>query len=96
MNFVGLQSQKLLSENLEVYPNPANDILYLKSKIIKEGEKFNLRITNSIGQILKEEEIEFINKCSQIKIDSLPNGIYMLSLKYGKSVTAARRCVVSR
>ena len=73
-----------------------DEVLNLKCEILDEGEAFNVKIKNNLGQLVREEEIEFKNGKGIIKTDNLDNGVYFLTQKIDKSGTLSKRFVVSR
>ena len=96
MNGVGLDKLEMLNDRLEMYPNPADEVLNLKCEILNDGEKFNANIINNLGQLVREEEIEFRNGKGIIKTDNLDNGVYFLTLKIDRTGTLSKRFVINR
>nr|MBS0038196.1 T9SS type A sorting domain-containing protein [Saprospiraceae bacterium] len=58
-------------EFLEIYPNPATDILYIDG--LEEFGPMNYKLFNMSGQLLKNDTFS-----SSIKIDDLSSGIYII------------------
>ena len=69
-DFSNLSSEK--ESQIQLYPNPAKDLLHLKTQ--KSIER--LQILNSTGQVVHQQTQDF----SQIQIDHLPAGFYHLKL----------------
>ncbi len=73
---------QMLNDKLNIYPNPANEIINIEfvtlSGVVASNSK--IQIINSLGQIVREEEINFKNKTAAIKTDDLENGVYFLKL----------------
>lgn len=59
---------------LKVYPNPASDFLFLENK---QSAAVTARLTNSNGQVLRQENIPEFSK-KQISLSDLPPGPYFL------------------
>lgn len=83
-------------KGVTISPNPAQDELNLEFKgdfgiIINK-----VSVYNSIGQLLREEEIVFKNRTAKIKTDDLANGIYMLSVKTKGNYIINKRIIISR
>jgi hypothetical protein len=92
-NPLGLNDLESLRNSIGVYPNPANDVLnfeFRESKLIK---RIRIQIINSVGQVIKEEEIR--DEKTAIKTNDLPAGIYILNLKSGDG-NFTKRFVVNR
>lgn len=74
------------ANNIRIYPNPATEELTIKT----EQAYNSYTITNSIGQVMLEQDIK--NTESKINIKSLSKGIYYISLK-GQGGTEVRKFV---
>jgi hypothetical protein len=62
---------------LLVYPNPASDYIYLQGENIQSIKKLTIRDTT--GKIRKEVNVFATGK---VDISELPQGIYILNIKY--------------
>jgi hypothetical protein len=94
---VGLAELKILNEELRIYPVPADQILELKILNEKLFQDFkHLIICNSLGQMVREEEIAFKDKSVSIIVSDLQPGVYSLQIKSGNLQTASKRFVVGR
>ena len=73
-NTVGVEQ---LSENQQfsIYPNPANNIIYIATPHLIEG---SISIFNSLGQQVKEQPI--VSPTTECPINNLPKGIYMVAI----------------
>lgn len=77
-------SLDMISENVEVYPNPATSILnYTKEKIS------SIEIINIAGQTIKNE-----NATGSVDVSKLTNGVYFLRLHKTDGNTAFKKFVV--
>ncbi len=68
------------SENnvISIYPNPVKELLNFKFEMINEN--FDVKILNSIGQLIKEEKISNQNNSGYISTNDLHSGIYLISI----------------
>ncbi len=93
---VGVKELKIKNYDLKIYPNPANDILNIEWKIENGllaglANNHQYTITNSLGQIVKEESISFTHHQSAINICELKSGIYFLHLtRNGQLIATAK------
>ena len=97
MNPLGIVSSSGVENDLKLYPVPANDYVELSSgnySLLKEFNK--VRITNQLGQTLKEEELHFENKPVNIKTDDLTNGVYFISLSNSRNERITKKLVISK
>jgi hypothetical protein len=76
----GLTREKLLSNHLILYPQPAKDQLNLNFEIEPNNEFISFKIFNDVGQLVKCAAINFKESKSKIEVDDLPSGVYLLTL----------------
>lgn len=81
-----------LKDNLTIYPNPAQEILYIRGG--KKSEWVDIRITDAQGRILKQEEV-LLNNTTYIDLD-LINGIYFVYLTNSKGETTTKKVIISK
>lgn len=79
-----------LLENVEVFPNPFNDLATVKIDN-PSGKKFELRLTTILGQVLKTEYTT--DSHHLIQKDNLENGIYLLEVRNENRKTTIRLVV---
>jgi hypothetical protein len=61
------------NEKLEIYPNPANTILFIKTE---DNSLSQYQIFNSIGQVMKKGKLTE----NSVDVSGLPKGIYFIQL----------------
>lgn len=83
----GLNEQEDELPIIKLFPNPANDVLYLLSN--DRTQNYNVSIHNLIGQQLLNTTNEIID------ISNLPSGIYMVLIKSEK-VELNKKIIISR
>jgi len=66
------------SGTLAVYPNPANDVLFVETQSIASLPDPTYRITNVLGQTILSGSINA--ETQQIDIKKLPSGMYFISV----------------
>ena len=86
-----------MNDELKIYPNPANDFIELKI----EDEKLNISETqiyiyNNLGQLIREEELEFKEGKATLNTKDLENGVYVVRLISGSYGTVSKRIVIAR
>lgn len=59
---------------IQIYPNPASNILYIKTDLL--NEKYDLQLKNLEGKSMFESSFE---NTSEINFSLLPSGIYFLT-----------------
>lgn len=79
---INLEGAKVIElEDFYIYPNPVNDLLYIKTPI-NSGFSNSYKISNELGQIIQNETI-FTEKDLSINTSSLSSGVYFISLVKG-------------
>lgn len=68
-----------LENRFSVYPNPAQDRLFLRGDVKKGG---TMRFIDQLGRVLGEEEIAPFNGETMIKIGDLPRGLILVEFTY--------------
>jgi hypothetical protein len=86
-NLVGINNPSFSNNNVMVYPNPANDMVFIKGI---EGE-FNYQIYNYSGQMLLDGNA---NKSIAVKI--LPSGFYTVILSDKKGDSYAKKLIINK
>jgi hypothetical protein len=92
----GLSELEYFKNNISLFPNPATDNLNITLNFYLEKEFTKIEILNSLGQLIREEEIVFKNKTATIKTGDLPNGVYLLNLRGDNSYSVGKRFTVAR
>ncbi len=86
-----VRSQSFESSVVNVYPNPASDILNISYSLQTNEQLIKARILNNLGQIIKEEELQN----NSIGIKDLPDGIYILNLRNSNSYSISKRFIIA-
>ncbi len=71
-------------------PNPSKDKIELNYKL---NDHAKITIQNNLGQIIREEEISFINSKYSLSY-SLPNGIYFITISNNKHKPITKKLIV--
>lgn len=66
--------------NIHIFPNPANDVLFVNSN--KEGKNLKINLLDINGKLLKTYNTE--RSKTQINVADLHTGVYFLIIKSGK------------
>lgn len=94
VNCTGIKEQNFVESKISLYPNPAND--YLSFEVLFPAfnvENTKAVIYNSIGQVVKEEDLKPEHK---IKVIDLPNGFYILKLTSQEKIRGQESFIISR
>lgn len=86
----GLSVEDVVKANLTVYPNPANDMVYIENEI---AEDINLHVFNAAGQAMMSIQNVYNNGRINVPTATLDNGIYFIQLE-NKNMSVTKRIVV--
>lgn len=78
-----------------IYPNPANEVINIEF-LAFNNEAYTIEILNSLGQVIREEEIIFKDNKTGINTKDLENGLYFLNFKNNKQLSVNKRFVIAR
>ena len=90
VNFRGMSgdelSNDLAKEVISIYPNPANEELWIESNSLNAGN-VSVKLVDMLGQYVQENNFQSYDGFNQFKIDirKLNRGIYFVEIKTDKS-----------
>ncbi len=98
MNLVGIGEElRIINEQLQLYPLPAQDFLHLKIPNEEWMKDFKtLSIYDHLGREMLQSDCSFKAKTETVNIRELPNGIYFLEVKSLNGQKIRKRFVVNR
>ena len=84
-NLTGLRDNYLSSSQIQIYPNPANEMVNFKYELSQDNTRFKLSVINSLGQLVNEVMLQHTqqptgSQTAQIGTENLPEGVYILKL----------------
>ena len=82
--YTNLENKSANDLNIEVYPNPANQVLNIRSN----NEISNMKIYNMSGQLLKNHIVNAREK--SIDVAELKGGLYLLKVETNERVRTIR------
>lgn len=86
---VGIEEQEL-QEEFKVYPNPANEFIYIEPST-KKASNANVSILNNLGQIVSTSHLDAkTNGVQKIFIGELDKGVYFLKIDRGSEVSGQK------
>ncbi|MFT7333092.1 MAG: plastocyanin [Sphingobacteriales bacterium] len=77
----------------EIYPNPANNILNLVIPIDQNG-MLNVKLFNILGKEVLSLHNDYVEQGifkGKVRIDDLPNGLYILNIQLNDKVLAVKK-----
>jgi hypothetical protein len=92
----GIGELDALINNLKLYPQPASSSLKLQFKVDLSSTFSSYSILNNLGQVIREDDVQFKNNATEINTSDLPNGVYTISLFRKRGFKLSKRFVVAR
>jgi WD40 repeat protein len=77
---------KMETDNLEIYPNPASEALYIKS----QDDINSITITDMLGKSIKINTNSIKNNLYTFDVSCLRSGVYLLSYLNGKDIHSVK------
>ncbi len=92
---VGVNEMDLLSQNIKLYPQPAQNILSIQFNLQIENPFNQIVIYNNLGQMIREEEIVFKEGKASMSLNYISDGVYMLQLQ-SKNQIVQKKLIIAR
>ncbi len=90
-------TQSIISENvdIDVFPNPAHDILFMRTNITSSG-LHQVFLANLNGSIVRDVRMQIAGKGSLLRIciQGLPPGLYNLTITNELGLSVSRRVII--
>jgi hypothetical protein len=79
----GIRENHLTNQNIKVYPNPAENVVYLQPGFTSSGN-LQYSLQNMTGQTIMQKETMLVtgDEKQTLVLESLPAGSYMLSVRF--------------
>jgi len=97
MNPVGIVNLSAVEDDIKLFPNPASDFLEIfvsNPELLKDFK--TLSIYNSLGQLVREEDMALVGKKISVKTTDLKDGMYFIRIGSVNSGTVSKRFVIAR
>lgn len=93
---VGIKEQpsKRKEGFINVYPNPANDKLFISAADLNSKDNYTIELFSTLGTKLAEVKVE--NATTEINLNDYASGIYFVTLKQNNTHVANKKFIISR
>lgn len=95
--YVGIKEKDDLKPKesfITVYPNPANDKLFISAEKLNSSDHYTLELHSILGMKLSEVMIE--DTVTEVDLNTYPAGIYFVTLKQNNSPLTTKKFIISR
>ncbi len=79
---------------IKVYPNPANDKLFISASSLNGRDDYKIELHSIVGDKLFEVRVE--NTTTEINLNEFSSGIYFVTLKQNNNVISTQKFIISR
>ena len=79
---------------LNLYPNPASDVLYVQNKAKDVNTIYTLEIYSTLGE--KVKELQLNETISEIRTNDISSGLYFVVLKNNSGIVSQQKLIISK
>lgn len=91
---LGYSGKEFPEMQVELFPNPVNDVLSISFKNVNSGPVF-LSLHQLTGETISTHFIQKSNDIYQLDVSGLTNGMYLVEI-FGEDLTTVRRIVIEK
>ncbi len=81
--------------NIRLYPNPAQDMLYLDADQLPTNTALNLRLVNAQGQMVRQWSKFSLQSTNSLELGTLPSGMYFLQ-GVGEKINFSKKVIIEK
>jgi hypothetical protein len=75
-----------LRTGVEVFPNPANELLNVRVDLAESADNLSIRMVNAFGQVVNEQYLgQYLSGNIEIDLTNIPAGAYMIQVRDGNA-----------
>jgi len=78
----------------EIYPNPATNSISVDYNLTTKVNSATIRISNLLGSVVKESDLQINSNKAKLDISELENGIYFYSVLINNDVYTTKKLIV--
>lgn len=90
-----IADNKQIETSLNLYPNPATNIITISSDELSNNKNLSVEIVNSLGAVILSQN-SITENDNTINIQSLSNGIYFVQIKTDNKIMATKKLVINK
>ena len=87
-------AQKQKEGIIKLYPNPANDKLFISASSLNKSDTYKIELYSIIGDKLFEVPVE--NTTTEVNLNEYASGIYFVTLKQNNFAISTQKFIISR
>ncbi|HPF93918.1 MAG TPA: T9SS type A sorting domain-containing protein, partial [Tenuifilaceae bacterium] len=83
--------------NSKLYPNPTRGNVSLQLPSLFSGERIDVRVYSTIGQLVYHKKLSVIDKgLVEVNLSSLPQGVYYLRISSSNQIVGSKPIVIQK
>jgi len=89
---VSIDDVQVYNLKIEVFPNPTQEVIYfiIANEI---SEDYKVTITDISGATISTKNFDYLEEQSQIKVESLPSGVYFINFSFENGLSVSRKMI---
>ena len=93
---VGINEHEVTQKpnRIVVYPNPANDRLFISSTAINHEDDFRIELYSVIGHKLTDTKVD--QSLTEVSLSDYASGIYFIALKQNGQTVSYQKFIIAR
>lgn len=88
--------EELMSSQINVYPNPASDMIFIKSEMPVPLSEINISMHSMTGQLVLSDICDFSSGATKINVSRVSEGFYILNVSDHLGNSFKRKIVISK
>lgn len=90
----GIHGNQQIENSVNIYPNPSSGMVTMELELV-QNEALGIKIANTLGQIIKEEQHNFVsgNNIVSFDLNGFTNGIYFVQVISDKGILCKKLLV---
>ncbi len=95
-NYVGIKTNEINSNVIEVYPNPASNLAYLKLDL-NQDQTITYKMTDITGKIILQKKLNTVAAAYEtVDISQFSNGVYFISVELQDRSVVTKKLVIQK
>lgn len=94
--YVGTKNSGVIANSIEVYPNPAANMAYIRLNLNK-SQAVSYRLLDITGKLIQQKKLEnVITSYETIDTHELSNGVYFITVELGDKSLTTKKLVIQK
>lgn len=96
MQYVGIQSNENHNANIEVFPNPASNLTYIKFDL-DQSQSIKYSLLDVTGKLIQQKTLDKVTlQYETINTSDLNAGVYFISVEFEKNAAITKKLIIQK